>query len=89
MYVTNFSVYYFLSFPPLYIYYSYEYLKGPAQSKNENLYFLAPAQTKLMQQILVSCEAPFRSNLKKKNIGPVGVILVQWGSWPHWTSGFL
>ena len=29
-------------------------LKGPAHSKNENIYFLAPAQTKRMQPILVS-----------------------------------
>ena len=48
-------------------------LKGHAHSKNENLYFLAPAQTKLMQPFL---ESEFRSNLQK-NIGPVGVILVQ------------
>ena len=34
-------------------------------------YFLAPAQTKLMQPILMLCEAPFWSNLQKKNIGPV------------------
>ena len=38
------------------------YLKGPADSKNENLYFLAPAQTKRMQPTLVSCEALFWSN---------------------------
>ena len=31
-------------------------IKGPAHSKNENLYFLAPAQTKRMKPILVSCE---------------------------------
>ena len=43
--------------------------KGPAHSKNENLYFLAPAQTKRKQPILVSCEALFRSNLQKKNTG--------------------
>ena len=29
--------------------------KGPAHSKNENLYFLVPAQTKRMQPILVLC----------------------------------
>ena len=33
-------------------------VKGPVHSKNENLYFLASAQTKRMQPILVSCEAP-------------------------------
>ena len=43
------------------------YLKGPAHSKNENLYYLALAQTKRMQPILVSCEAPFRSNLQKNH----------------------
>ena len=43
-------------------------LKGPAHSKNENFYFLAPAQTKRMQPILVSCEAPFRRILQKKTI---------------------
>ena len=31
-------------------------LKGPAHSKNENLYFLAPVQTKRMQPILLSCK---------------------------------
>ena len=46
-------------------------VKGPALSKTENLYFLAFVQTKLMQPNLMSCKAPFRSNLKKKNIGPV------------------
>ena len=45
-----------------------------AHSKNENLYFLAPAQTKRMQPILVSCEAPFRSNLQKKPTGPVAIM---------------
>ena len=30
-------------------------VKGPASSKKENLHFLAPAQTKRMQPILVSC----------------------------------
>ena len=40
-----------------------ERLKGPEHSKNENLYFLAPAQTKWIQPILVSCKALFRSNL--------------------------
>ena len=43
-------------------------LKGPAHSQNEDLHFLAPAQTKRMQPILVSCEAPFRSNLQKKKL---------------------
>ena len=43
------------------------HLKGPAHSKNENLYFLALAQTKRMQPILVPCEALFRSNSLKKN----------------------
>ena len=38
-------------------------LKGHAHSKNENLYVLDPALTKLMPPILASCEAaPFRSN---------------------------
>ena len=46
-------------------------VKGPVHKKNENLYFLAPAQTKLMQPILVPYEAPLRSNLQKKNIGPL------------------
>ena len=36
-------------------------IKGPAQSKNKNVYFLAPAQTKGMQPILVACEATFKS----------------------------
>ena len=40
--------------------------KGPAHSKN-NLYFLAPAQTKRMQPILESCEEQFRSNFQKKH----------------------
>ena len=35
-------------------------IKRPAQSKDKNEYFLAPAQTKGMQ-ILVSCEATFKS----------------------------
>ena len=48
--------------------------KMPAHSKNEILYYLAPAQRNCMQPILVSCEAPFRSNLQKKNTGPVGVM---------------
>ena len=49
-------------------------LEGPAHSKNENLYFfLAPAQTKRMQPILVSCESSFRSHLQKTT-GPVRVI---------------
>ena len=55
------------------------FLQSPAHSKNENLYFLATAQTKPMQPILVSCKAPFRSNLQKP-IGPV------WGHGPHWSS---
>ena len=41
-------------------------LKGPAHSKNENGYFSVLAQTKRMQPILVSCEAPFRSNLQNR-----------------------
>ena len=45
-------------------------IKGSAHSKNENLYFLAPAQTKRMQPILLTCEAPFKSNLQI-NTGPV------------------
>ena len=32
-------------------------------------------QTKRMQQILVSCEAPFRSNLPKTTTGPVRAIV--------------
>ena len=44
-------------------------LKGPAHRKNE--YFLAPAQTKLMQPNHLGAIG------KKKNIGLVGVILVQ------------
>ena len=40
------------------------YLKGPAHSKNENLYFLATAQRNWMQP-------PFRSDLQN-NTGPVG-----------------
>ena len=59
-------------------------VKGPEYSKNENLYFLAPAQTKQMQPILVSCEAPFRSNLHKI-AGPVSgyrpVIWVGFWGW--------
>ena len=47
--------------------------KGPAHSKNENLYFLVPAQNKRMQPNLVLCEALFVSNLQK-NTGPVGVM---------------
>ena len=35
------------------------------------------AQTKLMQPILVSCEAPFGNNLQK-NIGPVGPFAIVW-----------
>ena len=49
-------------------------LKGPVHSKKEN--FLAPAQTNRMQPILVPCEAPFRSNLRKKH----------WSSGGHWTN---
>ena len=48
-------------------------LRNPRHSKNENLYFFAPAQRNWMQPILVSCEAPFRSNLQK-NTGPVGAL---------------
>ena len=47
--------------------------KGPENSKNENLYFLAPAQRNRMQPILVSGEAPSRSNLRKTT-GPVGAM---------------
>ena len=54
-------------------------LKGLEHSKNANLYFLAPAQTKRMQPILVSCEAPFRNSLQKKH-------LFSGGHDPHWTS---
>ena len=47
-------------------------LKGTAHGKNENLWFLAPAQKEIeCNQILVSYEAPFRSNLQK-NTGQVG-----------------
>ena len=49
----------------------YSFLK--VHSKNENSYFSASAQTKRMQPILVSCVAPFRSNLQK-NTGPVRVM---------------
>ena len=42
------------------------WLIGPAYSKNETLYFLAPSQKHLMQPILVSYEAPLRSNFQKK-----------------------
>ena len=48
-------------------------LKGPAHSQNENFYFLAPAQSKRMQPILVSSETPFSSNFLKTT-GPVGVM---------------
>ena len=41
--------------------------KGPEHGKDENLYFLAPTQTKLMQPISVSREVPFRSNFQKKH----------------------
>ena len=53
-------------------------LKGPAHSKNENLYFLAPALTKRTLPILVSCEAPFRHNLQQTSDGHD----------PHWTMDF-
>ena len=46
--------------------------------KNENLYFSAAGQTKRIQPILASCEAPFGSNLQKNK------TLVQWGS--NWSS---
>ena len=46
----------------------YAYLKGPTNSKNGHLYFLAPAQTKRMQPNAVSCEATFKSNLQKKTV---------------------
>ena len=52
-------------------------LKGPAHSKNENFYFLAPAQTNRMQPILVSYQASFRSNL------------VQWESEPPMDQFFI
>ena len=45
-------------------------LQGPAHSKNENLYFLAPAQTKRMQP--VSCKAPFRSILQENQSSSEG-----------------
>ena len=51
-----------------------QWLKGPVHSKSENLYLLAPAQTKLMQPILASCEAPFRSNLQKKHWSSEGHV---------------
>ena len=50
------------------------HLKGLRMAKMKNLYFLAPAQTKRMQPILVSWEEPFRSNLQKKNTGQVRVM---------------
>ena len=50
--------------------------KGPEHGKDENLYFLAPTQTKLMQPISVSRKVPFRSNLQK--------TFVQWES--YWSS---
>ena len=43
------------------------FFKGTAHRKNENLFF----QRNLMQPILVSYEALFRSNLQKKTRGPV------------------
>ena len=45
-------------------------VKGSAHSKNENLYFVSSRPN--LQPILVSCEAPFRSNLHE-NTGPVSV----------------
>ena len=66
-----------LCFPPIIaLLLSGQQLQGPARCIHENLYFLAPAQTKRMQPILVSCEAPFRSNLQNNSEG--------YG--PHWTS---
>ena len=53
-----------------------------------NLDCLVPAQAKRMQPILVSCEALFMSNLQK-NIGPVEIMLVQWGSWPSLVQSFI
>ena len=56
----------FMSIGGMYVLsYRFFALKGLAHSKNENLYFLALAQTKRMQPFLVSSEAPFRSNLQK------------------------
>ena len=49
----------------------------PVHRKNENSYFLVPAQIKRMHTILVSCEGPYRSNLQKTT------ALVQWGHDPH------
>ena len=40
-------------------------LKGPAHSKNENLYFLAPAQRNRMPPSLVSCEHRLGAICKK------------------------
>ena len=66
-----------LCFPPIIaLLLSGQQLQGPARCIHENLYFLAPAQTKRMQPILVSCEAPFRSNLQNNSEG--------YG--PHWTN---
>ena len=48
-------------------------LKGPAHSKNENLYFLASAQTKRMQQIV-------KEQFSKKHWSSGGHD-------PHWSSG--
>ena len=42
------------------------YVKESAHSKNGNFYFLAPTQRNQMERILVSYEAPFRSNLQKE-----------------------
>ena len=57
--------------------------KGPAHSKNKNLYFSASAQTKRIQPILVSCEALFA-----KNTGP-GLTALPY--YPHigWLIGWL
>ena len=54
-------------------------LKGLRIAKMKIYIFLASAQTKRMQPILVSYEAPLRSNLQK--------TLAQWGSWPSLSLG--
>ena len=46
----------------------------PFKGKNINLHFLAPAQRNLLQPILLSYEAPFRSNLQKST-APVSYMI--------------
>ena len=47
-------------------------LKGLRIAKIKIVFFKAPAQRHCMQPILVSYEAPFRSNLPKKNLSLTG-----------------